>query len=449
MIHAFSFNHNNSESYFIWDIESGSLHTVDKAAFLVCKKKLETLTEVEAFELAKIPETDVLEIENEFLELESLGTLNAPEKRYTLKNTGEIKALCLHICHDCNLKCSYCFAKEGTYNTERDYMSFDVGKHALDFLFSHSGERHNLEVDFFGGEPLMNFEVVKQLVSYAKQTAEKLGKHISFTMTTNGVLLNDEAIAYLNAEMDNVVISIDGRKEIHDKLRLTRNDKGSYDIAMKNALKFRAVRGDKRYYIRGTFTANNVDFSNDALHLNDCGFDQISLEPVVLPDSSPLALTREHLPEILKQYDILAEEYIARRKGDKWFNFFHFMIDLENGPCAIKRLNGCGAGKEYLAVTPVGEIYPCHQFVGSKYVMGNVMSGEFNREIQHVFENINVYKKEDCSKCIAKYYCSGGCLANSYNFNGDLLKPYKLSCEMMRKRLENSLAIYALEKLGL
>ncbi|MEG2457242.1 MAG: 4Fe-4S cluster-binding domain-containing protein, partial [Clostridia bacterium] len=256
MIHAFSFNHNNSESYFIWDIESGSLHTVDKAAFLVCKKKLETLTEVEAFELAKIPETDVLEIENEFLELESLGTLNAPEKRYTLKNTGEIKALCLHICHDCNLKCSYCFAKEGTYNTERDYMSFDVGKHALDFLFSHSGERHNLEVDFFGGEPLMNFEVVKQLVSYAKQTAEKLGKHISFTMTTNGVLLNDEAIAYLNAEMDNVVISIDGRKEIHDKLRLTRNDKGSYDIAMKNALKFRAVRGDKRYYIRGTFTAN-------------------------------------------------------------------------------------------------------------------------------------------------------------------------------------------------
>lgn len=376
--------------------------------------------------------------------------MDAPENRVPLYEGNEIKAMCLHICHDCNLRCSYCFAKDGTYNTARDYMSFEVGKAALDFLFANSGKRHNLEVDFFGGEPLMNLKNVKKIVAYGKEKAEKFNKCLKFTLTTNGVLLNDDTIKYLNEEMDNVVISIDGRKEIHDKLRVTPNGRGSHDIALANAKKFRAVRGDKRYYIRGTFTHNNIDFSTDVLNINDEGFDQISIEPVVLPDESPLALHEQDLPEIFRQYDTLAEEYIERRKGAKWFNFFHYMIDLKNGPCVAKRLNGCGAGKEYVAVTPVGDIYPCHQFVGGdgKYKMGNVLTGEFDRDIQKTFKAINVYTKEDCNKCPAKYYCSGGCVANSYNFNGDLHKPYKLSCEMMRHRLEDSLAVYCIEQEG-
>lgn len=450
MVHIFEYSHKGSPYYFVWDVESGSLHNVDRAAFLVCKNKYDSLSDAEQAELGKIPAADLAEIEDEFAELEKEGYLNAAEQQVELPHSGEIKALCLHICHDCNLRCSYCFAKDGTYNTARDYMSFEVGKAALDFLFAHSGDRHNLEVDFFGGEPLMNLDNVKKIVAYGKERAHNLNKCLKFTLTTNAVLLNDDAINYLNEEMDNVVISIDGRKEIHDKLRVSPNGKGSYDIALKNAKRFRAVRGDKRYYIRGTFTANNIDFCADVLHLNDEGFDQISIEPVVLPDDSPLALHEKDLPFIFEQYDKLSEEYMERRKGEKWFNFFHFMIDLKNGPCVAKRLNGCGAGKEYLAVTPTGDIYPCHQFAGGdgKFYMGNVLTGEFNRDIQHVFENINVYCKEDCRKCPAKYYCSGGCLANSYNFNGDLKKPYKLSCEMMRKRLDDALAIYSIETQG-
>jgi six-Cys-in-45 modification radical SAM protein len=445
---TFKYRHKDVDYYFLWDTESGSLHTVDVAAFLVCKNETEGLTPDELSAYENISDADKAEILLELSALRERGTAYAPENKIELPHSGEIKALCLHICHDCNLACSYCFAKEGTYNTKRDYMSFEVGKAALDFLMEKSGARHNLEVDFFGGEPLMNFDVVKRLVTYGKMRAIENGKSIKFTLTTNGVLLNDDAIKYLNDEMDNVVISIDGRREIHDKLRLTRNGKGSYDIVLKNAKKFRAVRGDKRYYVRGTFTANNIDFSEDVLHLNDCGFDQISIEPVVLPENSPLALKKEHLPKILSEYDRLAEEYIERRKGDKWFNFFHFMIDLDNGPCIAKRLNGCGAGKEYLAITPTGDIYPCHQFVGGdgRFYMGNVLTGEFNREVQKIFEGINVYNKESCKNCVAKYYCSGGCLANAYNFNGDLKKPVELTCELMRKRFTDSLAIYALEK---
>ncbi|MCI6215066.1 MAG: thioether cross-link-forming SCIFF peptide maturase [Clostridiales bacterium] len=448
MVHCFTYTHKGNPLYFVWDVESGSLHNVDEAAFLVSKKRYQQLSDDENKRFLKLSESDLKEIDAELDLLEKDGVLNAPEVRINLPSSGEIKAMCLHICHDCNLRCSYCFAKDGTYNTPRDYMSFEVGKAALDFLFANSGKRHNLEVDFFGGEPLMNLDNVKKIVAYGKEKAKSLGKDIRFTLTTNGVLLNDDAIKYLNEEMDNVVISIDGRREIHDKLRVTPNGKGSYDIALKNAKKFRAVRGDKRYYIRGTFTQNNVDFSSDVLVLNDEGFDQISIEPVVLPDDSPLALHEKDLPEIFKQYDKLSEEYIERRKGDKWFNFFHYMIDLKNGPCVAKRLTGCGAGKEYVAVTPTGDIFPCHQFAGGdgKFFMGNVMDGTFNRDIQKTFENINVYSKEDCGKCPAKYYCSGGCVANSYNFNHDLTKPYKLSCEMMRHRLECSLAIYAVEE---
>lgn len=448
MVHCFSYVRKGSPRYFLWDVESGSLHNADKAAFLVCKNKYGTLSPDEKEEFERLGSKEIGEISAELSELETEGLLNAPENREELHSTGEIKALCLHICHDCNLRCAYCFAKDGTYNTPRDYMTFEVGRAALDFLFANSGNRRNLEADFFGGEPLMNFDTVKQIVAYGKEKAEAFGKNIKFTLTTNGVLLNDGAIEWLNREMDNVVISIDGRREVHDRLRVTPNGKGSFETALKNAKKFRAVRGDGRYYIRGTFTALNLDFSKDVLLLNDEGFDQISMEPVVLSEDSPFALKDTHLDCIFEEYDKLAEEYIDRRKGEKWFNFFHYMIDLDNGPCVAKRLNGCGAGKEYVAVTPTGDIYPCHQFAGGdgKYKMGNVLSGEFDRGIQHIFEKVNVYSKEDCAKCPAKYYCSGGCAANSYNFNGDLNKPYKTGCEMTRKRLEASLAVYAIER---
>ena len=446
MVHTFIYTHKGKPLYFAWDVESGSLHTVDKAAFLVLKKRYSALSDEEASEYSELDPGVVSEIETELSDMEAEGTLNAPENIVNIQKNGEIKALCLHICHDCNLACEYCFAKEGTYNTPRDYMSFEVGKKALDFLMEKNGNRHNLEVDFFGGESLMNFDVVKQLVEYGRRQAESRGKNISYTLTTNGVLLNKDAIDYLNENMDNVVISVDGRECVHNALRKTRNGKGSYALAIKAAKEFRKLRGDKKYYIRGTFTANNLDFADDVLHLNDCGFDQISVEPVVLPESSPYALKSEHLPAIFAEYDRLAEEYIERRKGDKWFNFFHFMIDLENGPCVNKRLTGCGAGCEYLAVTPTGEIYPCHQFVGSKYKMGDVTTGEFDRDVQKTFSAVNVYKKEKCRSCFAKYYCSGGCLANAYNFSGDISKPFEGGCEMMRKRFELSLAIYAVEK---
>ena len=328
-------------------------------------------------------------------------------------------------------------------------MSFEVGKAAIDFLISHSGNRHNLEADFFGGEPLMNLDVVKQIVEYAKAECKKAGKVINFTMTTNCVLLDKDIIDWLNKEMFNIVLSIDGRPEVHNRMRRTHNDKDTQALVLKNAKAMRAVRGDKSYYARGTFTAHNLDFAEDVLYLNDQGFDQISMEPVVADESCDYAIREEHLPKILAEYDKLAEAYLDRRANGKWFNFFHFMIDLKNGPCVTKRLTGCGAGREYVAVSPVGDIYPCHQFVGGseEYYMGNVLTGEFNRDIQSKFADIVVYDKEGCKDCFAKYYCSGGCCANSLNYAGSLLKPYKISCEMMRKRYELSLAIYAIENL--
>lgn len=420
---------------------------IDRTAFLVCRKRFENLNFDEQHEFELLPPDIVDEVNSEIDELVKNGVLGVPESKIELARNGEIKAMCLHICHDCNLKCSYCFAKEGTYNTERDYMSAEVGRKALDFLLEKSGNRHNLEVDFFGGEPLMNLSVVKEIVAYGRELCQKAGKHISFTMTTNGVLLTHEVQQYLNDEMDNVVISIDGRKEIHDKLRITRGGKGSYDTALRHAKEFRAIRGDKRYYIRGTFTANNKDFDKDVLALADAGFDQISLEPVVLGEDEPLALHNSDLPEIFAGYERLACEYIDRRADGRWFNFFHFMLDLEHGPCAVKRLTGCGAGAEYVAVSPTGDIFPCHQFVGGnpEYKMGSVLTGEFNRDIQKTFQNVVVYNKPDCAACAAKYYCSGGCAANSLHYGGALTACHSLSCEMMRKRFFLSLAINALE----
>ena len=446
MVYCFTSDVSGNTEYFLYDVESGSLHNVDKSAYLVAKQKYSSLTDEEFLSYGLLTKAETEEIDSELSELERQGVLNSPATVYNLNCTGEIKALCLHICHDCNLRCPYCFAKDGTYNTPKDYMTFEVGAAAIDFLIEKSKNRQNLEVDFFGGEPLMNMGVVKRIVEYANEKVKEVGKSIHFTMTTNGVLLGEENRRWLNDNMFNVVISIDGRPEVHDKLRVTPNHKGCQALVLENAKEFRKIRGDKSYYIRGTFTANNLDFSKDVLYLNDEGFDQISVEPVVLPQSDPLAIKEEDMDKVLAEYDVLAKEYIKRRKTDKWFNFFHFMIDLKQGPCVYKRLRGCGAGNEYVAVTPTGDIYPCHQFAGqTEYKMGSVLDRTFDTEAQKRFAECTVYTKKGCSDCVAKYYCSGGCNANAVHFSGDINTPYKEACAMMRKRFLMSLAIYAAE----
>lgn len=446
MVYCFTSDVSGKTEYFLYDVESGSLHNVDKSAYLVAKQKYSSLTDEEFLSYGLLTKAETEEIDSELSELERQGVLNSPATVYNLNCTGEIKALCLHICHDCNLRCPYCFAKDGTYNTPKDYMTFEVGAAAIDFLIEKSKNRQNLEVDFFGGEPLMNMGVVKRIVEYANEKVKEAGKSIHFTMTTNGVLLSEENRRWLNDNMFNVVISIDGRPEVHDKLRVTPNHKGCQALVLENAKEFRKIRGDKSYYIRGTFTANNLDFSKDVLYLNDEGFDQISVEPVVLPQSDPLAIKEEDMDKVLAEYDVLAKEYIKRRKTDKWFNFFHFMIDLKQGPCVYKRLRGCGAGNEYVAVTPTGDIYPCHQFAGqTEYKMGSVLDRTFDTNAQKRFAECTVYTKKGCSECVAKYYCSGGCNANAVHFSGDINTPYKEACAMMRKRFLTSLAIYAAE----
>ena len=365
------------------------------------------------------------------------------------KRKTVVKALCLHIAHDCNLACRYCFAEEGEYHGRRALMSYEVGKKALDFLVANSGNREHLEVDFFGGEPLLNWKVVKQLVEYGRSLEEANHKKFRFTLTTNGVLLNDEIMEFCNREMSNVVLSLDGRREINDKMRPFRNGSGSYDMIVPKSQKFAESRGQKNYYVRGTFTRNNLDFADDVIHYADLGFQQMSMEPVVADPAEDYAIREEDIPQILKEYDKLALEYIKRKKEGRGFNFFHFMVDLDQGPCAIKRLSGCGAGHEYLAVAPNGDIYPCHQFVGNKdFLMGNVNENKIDENIEKMFERSNVYTKEKCKNCFAKFYCSGGCSANAYNFNGDINKPYELACEFEKKRLECSIAIEAHKKLS-
>ncbi len=355
-----------------------------------------------------------------------------------------VKALCLHIAHDCNLACRYCFAEEGEYHGRRALMSFEVGKKALDFLIANSGTRRNLEVDFFGGEPLMNWQVVKDLVAYGREQEKLHNKNFRFTLTTNGVLLDDEVMEFCNREMANVVLSIDGRKEVHDYMRPFRKGKGSYDLILPKFQKFAESRGQKNYYVRGTFTRHNLDFSEDVMHLADLGFEQISIEPVVAPESEEYALREEDLPQIFAEYDRLAAEMVRRGREGNGFTFFHFMMDLTGGPCVYKRLSGCGSGTEYLAVTPWGDLYPCHQFVGQeKYLMGNVDEGITRQDIADEFKCCNVYTKEKCRNCFAKFYCSGGCAANSYNFHGTIQDAYDIGCELQRKRVECALMIKA------
>ena len=360
------------------------------------------------------------------------------------KRQTVVKALCLHIAHDCNLACRYCFAGEGEYKGDRSLMSYEVGKKALDFLVANSCSRRNLEVDFFGGEPLMNFEVVKKLVAYGRSLEKEKDKHFRFTLTTNGVLLNDDVIELANKEMDNIVLSIDGRKQVHDHMRPSKNGKGSYDLILPKFKKVAEARNQQKYYVRGTFTHFNLDFVEDVLHLADEGFEQISVEPVVADPKEEYAIREEDIPQICEGYDRLAKEMLKRRKEGKGFNFFHYMIDLSGGPCVYKRLSGCGSGTEYLAVTPWGDLYPCHQFVGEEqFCMGNVEDGITRTDIRDEFKLCNVYAKEECRNCFSKFFCSGGCAANAYHCHGNINTTYEIGCELQRKRVECAIMLQA------
>ena len=360
------------------------------------------------------------------------------------KRQTVVKALCLHIAHDCNLACKYCFAEEGEYHGRRALMSFEVGKKALDFLIANSGNRINLEVDFFGGEPLMNWNVVKQLVEYGRSQEKEHNKKFRFTLTTNGVLLNDEIMEFCNREMSNVVLSLDGRPEVNDRMRPFRNGKGSYELIVPKFQKFAKSRGEKDYFVRGTFTRNNLDFGNDVLHYADLGFEKLSMEPVVAAPEEPYSIREEDLTQIMDEYDRLAKEFVKRQKEGRGFKFFHFMLDLSQGPCVAKRLSGCGSGTEYLAVTPWGDLYPCHQFVGNEeFLLGNVDTGVVNTKVRDEFKLCNVYAKEKCKNCFARFYCSGGCAANSFNFHGSITDAYDIGCEMQKKRIECAIMIRA------
>lgn len=431
---------------FLVDVESGSIYEIDALTEKLINRKISPDSFTEG-EFLCCSQEEIREAEDEIENLVRAGMLFSPEAQHApAVYGGVVKSMCLNVSHMCNLRCEYCFADGGSYNSKAENMSYEVAAKAIDMIIEKSASRRNLEVDFFGGEPLLNFDVVKKTVAYARSREKECGKKFRFTVTTNAMALNDDIIEFFNREMYNVVVSIDGRREVHDAVRKTAAGKGSFDTAIKNALRFKQLRKGQ-YYIRGTYTALNKDFAADVLYLNDLGFDQLSIEPVVLPENHRLAIRSGDIETLKAEYDKLAEEYIKRRKGEKWFNFFHFMLDIYNGPCESKRLVGCGAGNEYVAVAPNGNIYPCHQFDGDeKFVIGNVLDGTFNTEIPRFFAENNLLKKEKCAKCWAKYYCSGGCAANAIKYGGGINKPYELSCELMRKRIECAIAVNCVEK---
>ncbi len=438
------------------DVGSGALHVLDELAWRVLTLREEGKTR-DAI-IAALPESDAADIDDvlaELAELTAMGQLGAPDGYEDVDlslKAGVVKAMCLHAAHDCNLRCQYCFAATGDFAMgKRCLLSHEVGKAALDWLVAHSGSRTNLEVDFFGGEPLMNLPVVRRLVAYGRELEKQHNKKFLFTITTNGVALDDDAIAFINAEMHNVVLSIDGRPEVHDRMRPTVNGKGSYALIAPKAKKLADARGQKQYYVRGTFSAHNLDFGEDVLYLADQGFEQLSVEPVVADPAVDYAIRPEMVPQIQAEYERLARIYLARRQGegDQWFNFFHFMVDVSGGPCLKKRLTGCGAGNEYVAVTPEGDLYPCHQFVGREgYRMGSVLDGTFDQTMQQVFAENHVLNKPTCSQCWAKFFCSGGCAANAQAFHGNITEPYEMECQLQRKRLECALAIWVTERGG-
>ncbi len=445
MIHAYKSNGYN----IIIDQNSGSVHSVDDVAFdiICCLDNGKSPAEIKQFIPQKyssdgITEGDVDECLTEIDALKKDGKLFSedtfkPQAEEFKKRQSVLKALCLNVTHGCNLACEYCFAGRGEYSSGKCLMSYETGKRALDFLVENSPGRHNLEVDFFGGEPLLNWEVCKKLVLYGRSIEKKYNKHFRFTLTTNGLLINDDVIDFCNSEMGNVVLSLDGRKEVNDRMRAFPNGKGSYDLILDNFKRFVDKRGNKEYYMRGTYTHYNTDFSNDIFHLADLGFKELSIEPVVCDPKEPYALTDDDLPVLKEQYEILATEMLRRARNKKGFNFYHYMIDLEGGPCIVKRISGCGVGTEYLAVTPTGDLYPCHRFVGNeKFKLGDIHSGITNTEITDKFKNCNVYSHTECENCFAKFYCSGGCSANAYYSTGKIDGVYEYGCELQRKRIE-------------
>jgi uncharacterized protein len=444
-IHKFYLN----EKYIVLDINSGSVHVVDKIVYDILDYYLEhDIDEIIDILANEYPRDMILNAykEIELLENEDLIFSNDLNTNFEYNKENVIKAMCLHVAHDCNLKCRYCFASQGNFKGQRQLMDLETGMRALDFLVENSGNRKNLEVDFFGGEPLMNFDVVKDLVAYGRKLEEKSNKHFRFTITTNALLLNDENMNFINENMDNVVLSLDGRKSVNDYMRMTLNDGGSYDVIVPKIKEMIERRKDKDYYVRGTFTSKNLDFSKDCLEYYKNGFKNISIEPVVTDPKEDYAIREEHIETILKEYEEFSREYMELRKNDPEFLFFHFMIDLNQGPCAVKKSVGCGAGSEYIAVTPEGDIFPCHQFVGEEeFKLGTLQTGITNTKLRDKFKQANVNTKEKCKTCWAKFYCSGGCHANAYYSNNNILEPHELSCRMEKKRLECALSILANE----
>lgn len=450
MIHKYSLNGYR----LVIDTNSGAVHIFDEVPFEILDYLDDSVPEqapkamLDALK-QKYDEQTIHEAYEELLQLYKAGQLYSAddyEQFAGMMKDAPVKSMCLNIAHDCNLRCEYCFAAKGDFGRGRMLMPFEVAKKAIDFLIEKSEGRHNLELDFFGGEPLMNFDVVKQTVEYARSIEKEHNKNFRFTITTNGILLTDDKIEFINKEMSNVVLSLDGRKAVNDRLRVKVDGKGSYDQIVPKYQKLVATRGDKDYYARGTFTKHNLDFTDDVLHMADLGFDQVSVEPVVSDTKLDYSIKEADLPDVFQEYERLSKTLLERQKEGKGINFFHFMIDLNQGPCAIKRLRGCSCGNEYVAVTPEGDIFPCHQFVGDdKWKMGNVLDGTFDTQMKNEFAKANIYSKQDCRNCWAKFYCSGGCNANSWQYEGDILKSHKISCELEKKRLECAIMMKAAE----
>ena len=456
MLHQYKLNGYN----IVLDTCSGAVHAVDDVAYDMIagwqSTDRETLIRQMLSRYADRPdvtEADLRDCADDIAALEADGQLFTPDTFAPMAGTFKersgdvVKALCLHVAHTCNLNCSYCFASQGKYHGERALMSLKVGKRAIDFLIENSGTRHNLEVDFFGGEPLMNWEVVKQIVAYARSVEKQHSKNFRFTLTTNGMLINDEVIEFANREMSNVVLSLDGRREVHDATRVDYAGHGSYDRIVPKFQKLVAARGGKGYYMRGTFTHRNPDFTKDVLHMADLGFTELSMEPVVAAPDDPMALTPADIEIVKQQYELLATEMLRRERAGKPITFYHYMIDLTAGPCIYKRISGCGSGTEYMAVTPWGDLYPCHQFVGEEaYRLGNIWNGVTNRELREEFRACNAYARPECADCWAKLYCSGGCAANAYHASGSIRGVYKPGCELFRKRIECAIMMKVAEE---
>ena len=443
------------------DICSGSVHAVDDIAYDIISQFSENDREsiisalTEKYSSKNVSKKDIEECYEQIVSLKNEGKLFAPDTfepmagKLKEKTSGVVKALCLHIAHTCNLNCEYCFASQGKYKGERAVMSFEVGKRALDWLIENSGSRKNLEVDFFGGEPLMNFEVVKRLVAYARSIEKEKGKNFRFTLTTNGLLIDDDVIDFANKEMSNVVLSLDGRKEIHDRFRVDYNGNGSFDKIVPKFQKLVKARGNKNYYMRGTFTHANPDFLEDIKVMLDLGFTELSMEPVVCAAGDPSELTPEDITVVMEQYEKLAFLMLQKEKEGKPFTFYHYMIDLTGGPCIYKRISGCGSGTEYMAVTPWGDLYPCHQFVGDeKFKLGDIYKGVTNLTVQNSFKECNVYAREDCRNCWARLYCSGGCAANAYHATGSVKGIYMAGCELFKKRMECAIMVQIAKAFG-